>query len=296
LHEIEGHGETESLQRLASRLWPGGLHPGGLGWAAAIGQLAARVAVAEDGDVYGWAGVSPGEMVLQVDPAHPDTARHLLEWSMSVVDAGDVTVEVMDGDAVVLDAIVSAGLQPGSDSEPVVGMFRPARADAPKLPSGYRVRAVAEGEWGPRLEAHRRSWRPVDLPWAPESRPAVDPQATSRFTAANYDEVRRTWLYELDLDLVVEAPDGDLVGCCIVWFDPGLGCAEIEPVGVAVEHRRRGLASALCHEASARVAKRGGHTLFINVGPRADYPAPAATYLSAGFEAVERGRRYQVRV
>jgi ribosomal protein S18 acetylase RimI-like enzyme len=296
LREIEGHGDTERMQRFARRLWPCGLHPGGLGWAAAIGQLAQRVAVVEDGEIFGWAGVNPGELVLHVDPAHPETAAMLVEWSTSIADAGDILLDVMEGDSVVLDAVVSAGLRPAPDSEPVIGMFRPADADLPKLQPGYRVRAVADGEWGPRVEAHRRSWRPVDLPWAPESRPEIDPEATSSFTAAKYEEVRRTWLYDLDLDLVVEAPDGELVGCCIVWWDPELGCAEIEPLGVAAEHRRRGLASALCHEASERIAERRGHTLFINVGPRADYPAPAATYLSAGFEAVERGRRYLLRV
>jgi ribosomal protein S18 acetylase RimI-like enzyme len=295
LREIIGHDDTETLQRLARRLWPCGPHPGGLGWAAAIGQLARRVAVAEEGEIFGWAGVDAGEIALQVDPAHPEAALLLLEWSIGAVDAGEVMIDVMQGDSVVLDALVSAGLQPASESQPVVGMFRAAGPEVPKFPSGYRVRAVAEGEWEPRLEAHRRSWRPLDLPWAPESRPEIDPLATSRFSAENYEEVRRTWLYERDLDLVVEAPDGDLVGCCIVWWDPELGCAEIEPVGVVAEHRRLGLASALCHEASARVAERGGDTLFINVGPRDDYPAPAATYLSAGFDAVERGRRYRLR-
>ncbi len=50
------------MQPLASRLWPGGLHPGSLGWAAAIGQLADRIVLAGDGDLAGWAGIGPGRL------------------------------------------------------------------------------------------------------------------------------------------------------------------------------------------------------------------------------------------
>jgi GNAT superfamily N-acetyltransferase len=99
-------------------------------------------------------------------------------------------------------------------------------------------------------------------------------------------------LYEQDLDLVVEAPDGTLAACCIAWWDPAAGCAEIEPLGVAPDHRRRGLATAMCKEVAARVAALGGNQVFINTGPRPDYPAPAATYLAAGFEVVGRGHIY----
>jgi hypothetical protein len=43
---------------------------------------------------------------------------------------------------------------------------------------------------------------------------------------------------------------------------------------------------------AAEVAALGGKQVFINTGPRADYPAPAATYLAAGFEVVSRGQVY----
>jgi hypothetical protein len=36
----------------------------------------------------------------------------------------------------------------------------------------------------------------------------------------------------------------------------------------------------------------GGNQVFINTGPRPDYPAPAATYLATGFEVVGRGHIY----
>ena len=104
--------------------------------------------------------------------------------------------------------------------------------------------------------------------------------------------MRRTWLYDQSRDLVVEAPDGTLAACCIAWWDPAARCAEIEPLGVLPEHRRLGLATAMCMAVAAQVAALGGDQVFINTGPRADYPAPAATYLAAGFTVIRLGGSY----
>ncbi|MGH9106102.1 MAG: GNAT family N-acetyltransferase [Acidimicrobiales bacterium] len=111
-----------------------------------------------------------------------------------------------------------------------------------------------------------------------------------------YDHVRSTWLYDPSLDLVVQAPDASLAACCIVWWDPAIGVAEIEPLGVVPAHRRLGLAGALCIEAAAQVGARGGHTVYINSSPDPAYPAPNATYAAVGFELVERGRAFRRKV
>jgi hypothetical protein len=44
---VAGPDDISELQRLASRLWPTGWHPGGLGWALARGQLADDVVIFE---------------------------------------------------------------------------------------------------------------------------------------------------------------------------------------------------------------------------------------------------------
>jgi hypothetical protein len=51
----------------------------------------------------------------------------------------------------------------------------------------------------------------------------------------------------------------------------------------------------MCMQVAAQVAALGGNQVFINTGPRPDYPAPAATYLTAGFEVVSRGDFYHRR-
>ncbi len=281
------------MQQLASRLWPCGPHAGGLGWTAATGQLPAEVKVADDSGVAGWACLADGELELQADPARPEAAVALLEWAVQAAGAGELKVAVYDGDETVRSAVTEAGFSLDRDADPVTGMFRDAGPEVPALPTGYRVRSVRAGELDARVEVHRAAWRPATLPWPGPVPAEVTPDATSRITVAIHEEVRRTWLYDESRDMVVEAPDGSLAGCCIMWWDPAVKCAEIEPLGVVPEHRRKGLAGAMCLAVAAKVAALGGRRVFINVGPRPDYPAPAATYLSVGFKVVSRARMYQ---
>jgi GNAT superfamily N-acetyltransferase len=293
LRAWEGPEDTCAMQRLASRLWPSGLHPGGLGWALAIGQLANRIVLAEhDGGLVGWAGISVAEMHVQVDPTNPDAAQAVMEWAVETAAGAELTLAVADSDEVVRSAALDAGFVPQPEAEPGVGMFRPATPDHPDLAAGYTIRGVEPGEATARVEVHRAAWLPSALPWPPGDRPPIPPDATSSFTAPHYDQVRRTWLYDPALDLVVVAPDGTLAACCIAWWEPATGCAEIEPLGVVPEHRRLGLAGALCLEVAAQVAERNGNEVFINTGPNVEYWVPAAAYAKVGFKVIKRNRAY----
>jgi len=51
----------------------------------------------------------------------------------------------------------------------------------------------------------------------------------------------------------------------------------------------------MCQQVAARAAALGGNQVFINTGPRPDYPALAATYAAAGFDVVTRGQVYHRR-
>jgi ribosomal protein S18 acetylase RimI-like enzyme len=289
---VRGDADIRAVQDLASRLWPVGWHPGGLGWALARGQLADEVVLFEGADgVSAWAARSvhePGELLAQVDPARADVADEVVAWLLASAGSLRATVEVHEGDATLASALRRGGFVPDAGA-PVVGMFRPAgRAD--RGGDGWTVRAVRDDELPARVAVHRAAWKPATLPWV-DGR-VTAPEAESSFTAAAYEAVRRTWLYRQDLDLVAVAPDGELAGCCIAWLDPASGVAELEPLGVAPGHRRRGVAVALCLEVAARVAAAGGHEVFINTGPQEEYPAPAAAYAKAGFGVEQRATTY----
>lgn len=286
--------DVAAMQALASRCWPAGLHPGGLGWSVATDQLAAEIVVVDGpgGQVLGWAGLTqPGSLALHVDPGSPETCGALTGWLLDAAEGPELTVEAFDADTV--DALTNVGFRPVA---PPFGYYRMGqtglRADVGHLsampPAGFSIRPVRPDESDARVAVHRSAWRPADLPFHPDHRPHLDDSWTSSFTAEHYRRVQATKLYDIGLDLVVVAPDGSLAACCIAWLDPATGWAEIEPLGVVPAHRRQGLAIALCAEVARRVTQRGGHTVFINTGPSELYPAPYQAYRKAGFRPLVR--------
>jgi GNAT superfamily N-acetyltransferase len=296
MRELEGRKDITSVQRLASRLWPLGWHPGGLGWALARGALGERVLLFEvGGQLVAWAAVGgheDGELIVQADPSVPGLAEDVVRACLASVSAPVLVAEVSDQDDPLRIALLEAGFA-RDETEPVIGLTRAVAASPPPPARGYAIRQVRPGEEAARVEVHRAAWRPADLPWPADRSPGADPSAESSFTLDAYRAVRDTWLYAEALDLVAETEGGDLVACCIGWYEESTGCAEIEPLGVVPAHRRRGLAGALCLEVGRRVAAAGGRELFVNTGVRADYPAPGGAYLKAGFTPSRRGFLYR---
>ena len=286
--------DIAALQRLAIRMWPVGFHhPGGLAWAAATDQLGDEVLLFGDGDdVVGFAGSDGDRLLGQADPARPEAARAIAEWLREQDPSGRKRIAVVDADVVFRTALESAGFTRREDEKPEYMVRRDACVEVPPPPPGYAVRAPAPDESAARTAVHRAAWDPHALPWHPAHRPPYPQEAASANGEARHARVRAAPLYDPDLDLVAVAEDGTFAGCCIVWLDPASASAEIEPLGVVPAHRRRGVATALCHEAVRRVAAKGGREVVISAGPNAAYPAPAGAYLKAGFQPVERGRVY----
>lgn len=298
-----------AMQRLASRRWPDSRwHPGGLGWAGVIGELSEKLVLfGGREEIVGWAGLNqPGEpragggigpdaaeLLAEVDPAYPEVAESVVAWLLAMASGPQLSIEVPIGNPTLRAALEASGFRPAQEPGQA-GMRHPAIPKAPVSPEGYRVRSVRPGEEAEREEVHRRAWKPAHLPWAPGLGPAVDPSAESGFSEQRYQKVRDLWLYDPDFDLVAVTEEGAMAACCIAWFDRASGTAEIEPLGVAPEHRRRGLAGALCLEVAARVEAAGGHEVFINVGPSAAYPASSGAYANAGFEFFPRLLTYSL--
>ena len=86
-------------------------------------------------------------------------------------------------------------------------------------------------------------------------------------------------LYDPTLDLAVEDVDGTLAGYALFWFDPVTLVGLLEPMRVADDYQRRGLARVLLTNGLDRLARKGARRL--KVGFETD---PARNlYLSAGF-------------
>jgi predicted N-acetyltransferase YhbS len=72
-----------------------------------------------------------------------------------------------------------------------------------------------------------------------------------------FHDLRQMKHYRPELDLCMLDPDGKPVGMAIIWYDEQMPYAELEPLGVVWWERRKGIASALIHEAANRVRKLG---------------------------------------
>lgn len=162
----DGSG-IKAVQELASRLWPPSWHPGGLGWALARGRLADEVILfdGQNGPVAWLAqGIhQPGGALALADPKVAGAAEAVAAWLRNTATRPRHTVQVSDGEPVILPALRSVGFQvlPG---QPVVGMHLPASGAAVVDIEGYDVRPVGPGETSARVEAHRAAWRPPRWP------------------------------------------------------------------------------------------------------------------------------------
>jgi ribosomal protein S18 acetylase RimI-like enzyme len=115
----------------------------------------------------------------------------------------------------------------------------------PRLPDGYRLAAVTEELLPSRVEAHRSAFHP------------------SRVTVESYAAVTRDPVYRPELDVVAVAPDGTVAAYALAWLDAENALGELEPVGTHAEHRRRGLARAVCLEALRRLREAGADTCLV---------------------------------
>jgi mycothiol synthase len=97
-------------------------------------------------------------------------------------------------------------------------------------------------------------------------------------------------LYNPKLDLVAAAPDGKLVGFCILWYQPSLKIAQIEPLGVHPDFQQLGLSRALIAEGFRRAMAQGAQKAMVETYSFSE-PALAA-YKAIGFEVISDMLKY----
>jgi ribosomal protein S18 acetylase RimI-like enzyme len=218
-----------------------------------------RVRLWEEGeDIVAWSWLRAETGTLDHD-VHPHR-RDLLDQLLSEPDAREASV--VHGDNETLVALDRHGFTKRGDEMQMNERSLAGIEDPPSLPSGFRYRAVGANDLAERVAVHRDVWAP------------------SRVTEESYANVMAQWPYRASLDCVVEAPDGTFAAYCLVWADDQNSVAELEPVGVREEFRRRGLGAAVCAFALHRAAQEGCTDAIVYC---ATEPA-RALYRSLGFE------------
>ncbi|WP_433517504.1 GNAT family N-acetyltransferase [Nonomuraea sp. CA-143628] len=282
MSDYAGETDLRAMQELSSRLWSPAArwHVGDLAWGrfqhtgrepewpTRLWRAGERVVA------WGWIEL-PDHLNLAVDPAYDGSGLvdEVLDWFAATTSGVRRTVTVLESEAHLLPALARHGYRDSGDGPFFVNMTHDLRDLADPEPSpGYRLRTVGEADVPGRVAAHRAAFHP------------------SRVTEESYRVVRGAWPYRADLDWIAEAPDGEVAAYCLIWLDPARQAAEIEPVGTVPDHRRRGLARAVCL-AALHAARSAGATQAV-VGPRGDdaYPVPARLYRGLGFHETTRSR------
>lgn len=156
-----------------------------------------------------------------------------------------VTVWAHQTDAIRIEALQNRGYVRGDWPE---HQFRRClEGDVPEaqIAQGYKIRSL-----GDESEIPARSW----VSWR-----AFHPEEPdSNYIGWEwYTTIQRCPLYRRDLDLVVEAANGELAAFTTVWYDDVTRTGYFEPVGVSPDYQRKGLGRAIMTEGLRRLKHMG---------------------------------------
>ncbi len=139
----------------------------------------------------------------------------------------------------------------------------------PLLPPGYHLRHVAG--------AHEVAQR------AAVSHAAFGSSLPMERYQERYLQFMRSPAYNLELDLVVAAPEGRFGAFCICWLDHVNRVGLFEPLGTGPDFRRQGLGTAVLCEGLRCMKARGMTSAMVCVDH--DNPAAQRLYAAVGFLA-----------
>ena len=158
----------------------------------------------------------------------------------------------------------------------------------PDLPAGYVSRTFA---WGEDEEA---TWRVLDTSFR-------DHWGHTPFSYEHWLHWIRTGPFEADLVVLVEDPDGEVVGVCLCLIDRETNARRgreegwIDALGVLKEQRRQGIGRSLLIEGMQRLRRSGCTHLLLGVDT--ENPTGAlGLYESVGFEKWKVEVTYQKRL
>ncbi len=174
-------------------------------------------------------------------------------------------IYLMDGDEEFREVAEAAGYVQNENSEPTTQVATDLVPDSSPLPDGFQLRSLAEDN--DLQKVHRLLHRGFNHGDEPPEDGIKERQFMQ--SAPNFRK---------DLNIVVEAPNGDWVSYCGMWYEPTHKIAYVEPVATDPDYRLRGLGKAAVTEGIRRCRKLGAEVAFVG----ATFPI----YVSIGFKLV----------
>ena len=190
-----------------------------------------------------------GTAYFEIDPEYGGLKGEMLTYAQEHVSTRRdgvrrLRVHVNDEDDGFQRLAAEWGYVRGDRCEPMSHLPIPARLAAASLPAGFRLKSLAEDNDLRKL--NRALWRGFNHGDEPPDDGIEDRKFMQ--SAPNY---RR------DLNIVVEAPDGNFVSYCGMWYEPVHAIAYVEPVATDPDYRRMGLGSAAVMEGVRRCGGMG---------------------------------------
>ncbi len=195
----------------------------------------------------------------------PAVWAHAVE-AIETLPLDAVEVLARDDDFELRRLLCASGFVAGDDRSGITRMNAEDRPDVAALPEGFALVDRAQETTRPH-PMRRRSGEAVEA------------------------RLRQCSLYDPALDLAVEAPDGEVAGYALFWFDPVTEVGLVEPMRVEDAYQRRGLARAMLTAGLDRLAKRGARRLKVGYVSG----AARALYLGAGFQLISTSATYRWR-
>jgi ribosomal protein S18 acetylase RimI-like enzyme len=203
----------------------------------------------EAGEPVAWGWVRrPPMLQHEIHPRHRGGALHedVLDWFEEQIEGEELRASSLSSDTERLSFLQSCGYEVDPGARDFLYHARDlSDIVEPVVPKGYRLRTVEPDDLEQRVDIHRVVWDP------------------SRVTVESFVNLQTAWPYRADLDCVVEAPDGAFATYCLAWLDSDNRVGDLEPVGTHPDHRRRGLASAVCRFAHQRLREEGAELAIV---------------------------------
>jgi predicted N-acetyltransferase YhbS len=200
-----------------------------------------------------------GEAFFQFHPAYKHLRHEMLDYAekslheISKDGKKFLHVFVNDVDEEFVSLVKSRGYQKEDDESRMMCQFViPNPFPEIQLPEGFRLTSLAEDcDWA---KVHRVIWRGFNHEGEP---PAGEEELESRRKLFDTPKARR------DLKVAVEAPDGNFVAFCGMFYEPTRKYAYVEPVATDPDYRRMGLGKAAVLEGIRRSGILGATVAYV---------------------------------
>lgn len=211
-----------------------------------------------------------GEAFFNTHPGYDHLKPEMLEYAEAQLSGiGDdgrryLKVYVNDFDPA-LEAVVAARgyhLRPGSH-RPLSQFEIPSPFPPIRLPEGFGLKSLADEN--DLVKVHRVLHRGFNHPGEP---PAEGLEGRRRMQSGPN--------FRKDLAIVAQAPNGDFVSYCGMWYDAVNRFGYVEPVATDPDYRRRGLGRAAVLEGIRRCSELGATVAYVG--------SEQPFYLSFGFK------------